>query len=196
MRRKMYLADLDRKREEESHQGSPNEFLASLGMRMIIERCKEADLQRAEELTVRTNQLNATGYTYSYEQLAHFRTSPAHDLLVATLEDKYGTYGKIGLALVERGPEVFTLKLLLMSCRVMSRGVGAVLLNHIIRQAKQAGVRLRAEFVPTGRNRSMYVTYKFAGFREVGKDGDTCLLENDYSAMQDFPPYLQLSIEE
>jgi FkbH-like protein len=71
---------------------------------------------------VRTNQLNTTGYTYSYAELEALRRSPGHLLLVAGLEDRFGGYGKIGLALVEKGAEFWTLKLLLMSCRVMSRG--------------------------------------------------------------------------
>ncbi|WP_104982267.1 HAD-IIIC family phosphatase [Sorangium cellulosum] len=194
-RRKMYLADLQRKVVEESHQGSPDEFLASLDMRFVIARAREEDLKRAEELTVRTNQLNATGYTYSYDELARLRESPAHDLLIAGLEDRYGTYGKIGLALVAREPEVWTLKLLLMSCRVISRGVGTVLLNHVIRRARDAGVRLRAEFVPTDRNRSMYLTYKFAGFREVAREGGKHVLENDFSFVQEFPPYMKVTTE-
>ena len=53
--------------------------------------------------------------------------------MVAGLEDRFGTYGKIGLALVEKtSPEVWTLKLLLMSCRVMSRGVGTIMMSHIM----------------------------------------------------------------
>ena len=53
-------------------------------------------------------------------------------MLVASLTDKFGSYGKIGLALVEKGAEVWQLHMMLMSCRVMSRGVGMVLLNHIM----------------------------------------------------------------
>jgi FkbH-like protein len=196
MRRKMYLADIERKTVEEAHQGTPEAFLASLDMRFAIAHAKEEDLRRAEELTLRTNQLNTTGDTYSYDELNRFRCSPDHDLLIASLDDKYGTYGKIGLALIERGAEVWTLKLLLMSCRVMSRGVGTVLLNHILHRARAAGVRLRAEFVSTSRNRMMYVTYKFAGFREVEKNGDRSLMENDLSQLQGFPPYMQIDVEE
>jgi FkbH-like protein len=192
MRRRMYLADITRKEVEAAHSGSPDEFLASLGMRLTVAAAKQEDLQRAEELTVRTNQLNATGYTYSYEELDRFRLSPDHELLIAGLDDKYGTYGKIGLALVERSGDVWALKLLLMSCRVVSRGVGTVLLNDIIRRACAAGVKLRAEFVPTDRNRMMYISYKFAGFREVDKRGDVVILENDYSRIQPAPPYLEL----
>jgi FkbH-like protein len=196
MRRKMYLADIERKRVEDAHKGTSDEFLASLDMRFVITPAKEEDLRRAEELTLRTNQLNTTGDTYSYDELDQFRRSANHDLFVASLEDKYGTYGKIGLLLVERSPEVWIIKLLLMSCRVMSRGVGTVMLNYILRRAKEAGVRLRAEFVSTDRNRMMYITYKFAGFREVEKNGSRSIMENDFSQMQGFPPYMRVEIEE
>ncbi|MFD4482545.1 HAD-IIIC family phosphatase [Streptomyces sp. NPDC058471] len=193
-RRHLYRADARRKQAEDTHHGTDEEFLASLGMRFTIEPAQERDLQRAEELTVRTNQLNATGYTYAYEELDAFRRSPDHDLLVAGLEDRYGTYGKIGLALVERGDGVRTVKLLLMSCRVMSRGVGSVLLRHLIAEAHGAGERLRAEFVPTSRNRTMFVTYKFAGFREVEKHGEVSVLEHDGTHLQGFPPYMDVTV--
>lgn len=190
-RRHLYRADAERKEAAERHEGTSEEFLASLRMRMTVEPAREEDLKRVEELTVRTNQLNATGYTYSYEELDAFRASADHDLLVAGLDDTYGTYGKIGLCLVKRDGREWTVKLLLMSCRVMSRGVGSVLLNHVVRRARDAGVHLRAEFVPTDRNRAMYVTYKFAGFREAGRQGEAVLMENDYSNVQDPPAYLE-----
>lgn len=195
LRRKMYLADIQRKTEEDAYQGNQNEFLASLGMRLRVARAREEDLKRAEELTLRTNQLNATGYTYSYEELDAFSKSPDHQLLVASLEDKYGNYGKIGLVLIEHGEESWTIKLLLMSCRVMSRGVGTVILNHIIRSAREKGVRLFAEFVPTDRNRMMCVTYRFAGFSEREKNGDVSTMENDFTRIQDFPAYMAVDIE-
>lgn len=195
-RRAMYMADAVRKQIEDSHQGSPNEFLASLQMKFVIGPALDEDLARAEELTVRTNQLNATGYTYSYEELREFQRSPDHDLLIASLEDKYGTYGKIGLALLERGEQAWTIKLLLMSCRVMSRGVGSVLLNAIIRRAKAAGVRLFAEFVETSRNRTMNVTYRFAGFRPLEQRGGVTLLENDFSVVPNFPDYMRITIRD
>lgn len=194
-RRQMYWSDIARKQAEEEHRGAPEDFLASLDMRFTIAEAKEEDLKRAEELTLRTNQLNATGDTYSYDELDGFRRSSDHDLLIGSLEDRYGTYGKIGLALVERRPDVWTIKLLLMSCRVMSRGVGTVMLNHVLSRAKDAGVRLRAEFVPTDRNRMMYVTYKFAGFREVEKDGARSILENDLSRIQALPSYMRVEVE-
>ncbi|HEX2091038.1 MAG TPA: HAD-IIIC family phosphatase [Longimicrobiaceae bacterium] len=195
LRRRMYMADIQRNEAEKEFVGPTDEFLATLGMRFVIGPCTEDDLQRAEELTVRTNQLNTTGYTYSYDELNQLRQSPDHLLLVAFLDDKYGTYGKIGLALVEKSPEAWTLKLLLMSCRVMSRGVGTIMMNYIMGLAKEAGVRFRAEFRHNGRNRMMYVTYKFGGFREVEERDGLIILEHDLEGIQPFPEYVDVRVE-
>ena len=193
-RRQMYLSAIQRDAAEAEYVGPKEGFLASLDMDFTISRAKADDLRRAEELTVRTNQLNTTGYTYSYEELDAFRQSPNHRLLVAGLEDRHGAYGKIGLALIECGQEVWTLKLLLMSCRVMSRGVGSVLISHILGLAKQSNVTFRAEFLPNDRNRMMYIMFKFAGFKEVDRKGDMVLLENDLSRILPFPDYMKVRI--
>lgn len=196
-RRLMYLEDLVRKQEEDTFEGPKEEFLASLEMRFVISRAREEDLQRAEELTVRTNQLNATGRTFSYEELNAFRQSPNHQLLVCELTDKYGSYGKIGLALVEMRDDIWHLQLLLMSCRVMSRGVGTVLMSYILTEAKRAKVRFLADFVPTDRNRMMYITYKFANFKEIETHEDgSVVMENDLTTIQPFPPYIEVLIPE
>ena len=195
LRRLMYQADIERNKAEQKFVGPQEEFLATLKMRFTIAPAKEEDLQRAEELTERTNQLNTTGYTYSYDELNHFRQSDQHKLLVASLEDKYGSYGKIGLALLECGKEVWTIKLLLMSCRVMSRGVGTILLNYILSLAQKENVRLNAEFVNNNRNRMMYITYKFAGFKETGKAGEVSILENELTHIQPPASYIDLQIQ-
>lgn len=196
-RRLMYLEDLARKVEEDAYEGPKEEFLATLEMRFVISEAKEEDLQRAEELTVRTNQLNATGRTFGYDELNAFRQSPGHQLLVCELTDKYGSYGKIGLALVEMREDCWHLQLLLMSCRVMSRGVGTVLMSYILSEAKRAGVRFLADFVPTDRNRMMYITYKFANFKEVETQPDgSVVMENDLSNIQPFPPYIEVAVPE
>ncbi len=193
-RRVMYQGQIARDELEGEFVGTNEEFLAGLGMAFTIAPARREDLQRAEELTVRTNQLNSTGRTYSYEELDALRDSPDHLLLVASLTDRFGSYGKIGLALVEKDEKVWRLCMMLMSCRVMSRGVGMVLLNHIMRLADEAGVALRADFVETGRNRMMQITYAFAGFREASRDGAHVVLEADLTGVQPPPPYVQLEI--
>jgi FkbH-like protein len=194
-RRKMYQDDIKRRVEEENFEGPSETFLASLDMHFQIHDALEEDLKRAEELTVRTNQLNATGKTYDYDELNEFRLSDTHKLLVCELTDKYGSYGKIGLALIEMKEDHWHLKLLLMSCRVMARGVGTVLMSHIMQEAKAAGKKLLADFKKTGRNRMMYVSYKFSNFKEISSDEEgNIVFENDLSMIQPFPPYIDIKI--
>jgi len=193
-RRTMYRADQVRAEVEREYSGPTEDFLATLDMRFTIARATEEDLRRAAELTVRTNQLNTTGYTYSYEELDAFRTSPDHELLVARLVDRYGPYGTIGLVLIERGSGAWRIKLLLMSCRVMSRGVGGVLVTYLRERAKDAGVRLLSEFLPNGRNRMMFVTYKFSRFREVARDGELVTLEADLTDIPAYPDYMKITV--
>ncbi|HEV3041232.1 MAG TPA: HAD-IIIC family phosphatase [Candidatus Angelobacter sp.] len=194
-RRAMYQADLERKQAEESFNGPSEEFLASLKMKFVIARAREEDLQRAEELTVRTNQLNTTGYTYSYNELTRFSRSSGHLLLVASLDDRFGTYGKIGLTLIEKSPDLWTIKLLLMSCRVMSRGVGTLLINQLLMMARDYGVRLQSEFRPNGRNRMMMITYKFGGFKEVDQRGGITILEHNLEHIQPHPQWVELTVD-
>lgn len=196
-RRMMYLEEMKRNEEEEEYKGPKESFLASLEMKFVISEAKEEDLKRAEELTVRTNQLNATGKTYDYEELKEIMNSPKHKLFVCELTDKYGSYGKIGLSLIEETEEHWYLRLLLMSCRVMSRSVGSVLLSYIMQETKKQGKRLMADFVQTGRNKRMYAAYRFSNFKEISNDGKgNIVLENDLSNIQKFPHYIDMKIPE
>lgn len=196
MRRIRYLEDMQRQTDEEDFEGTPETFLAKLDMEFTISAAQPEDLLRAEELTERTNQLNSTGITYDKEELAHFMHSKTHELLVCELKDKYGSYGKIGLALIEIGEKHDVIKLLLMSCRTAARGVGSVLLSYLMKQAQTRGHTLQAQFKRTSRNRQMLVTYQFANFKEVTRDDDgNILFENDLSLVNDYPDYIKVSIQ-
>jgi hypothetical protein len=78
----------------------------------------------------------------------------------------------------------------------MSYGVGTILLLHIMKQAQKCRKKVRANFKHTGRNRVMYVTFKFAGFKEIMEDEfGVKILENDLSSIQEFPPYVNVKLE-
>lgn len=192
-RRKMYLASQERDREEKEFEGTSAEFLQSLGMKLTITPVTEEDLQRAYELTVRTHQLNSTGYTYSYDELREFIDSDEHIFLIAQLTDKFGDYGKIGLILLEN-KEDLRIKLLLMSCRVMSRGVGSAILIYLAKLKQKIGKKMFAEFKTTDKNRIMYITYKLMGFDEIEDNDGDVLLEYTSEEEKDFPEYFDVEI--
>ena len=47
-----------------------------MGFLLTIAPVAYGDLERVEELTVRTNQLNSTGVTYGFEELESYISSP------------------------------------------------------------------------------------------------------------------------
>ncbi len=194
-RRLMYIADSKRKQEEQEFKGDNTEFLKSLGMKLTIAPVTEHDLQRAYELTVRTHQLNSTGYTYSYDELRELINSDEHIFLIAQLTDKFGDYGKIGLILLEN-TDVLRIKLLLMSCRVMSRGVGSAILIHLAKLKEKLNKPLFAEFKTTDRNRIMYITYKIMGFDEISDNDGDVLLEYNSEEQKEYPDYFEVEIIE
>ncbi|GAB3716949.1 HAD-IIIC family phosphatase [Amycolatopsis oliviviridis] len=165
-RRQMYQANVRRQAEQESFDGPSEEFLRSLELVMEIGRATAGDLSRMEELTLRTSQMNATGVHYSDADLRALLDDPRHEVLAVTMSDRFGSHGAVGVALLETGPEVWHLKLLATSCRVVSFGAGATVLNWLVDEAASAGAHLVADFRPTARNRIMEVAYRFAGFTD------------------------------
>jgi FkbH-like protein len=170
-RRHRYLAERDRAAAERAFPGSPPEFLASLGLTMTVRAATEDDFARAHELTLRTHQLNTTGRTLDAAQLRELCASREHEVLVADVTDRFGAHGTVGLAVLRHhGPDT-VLELLLTSCRVLNRGIGTVLLGHLVRDVLARGQRPVARFVPTAANRIMLVTLRFAGFAPAGPGG-------------------------
>ena len=160
----MYQAGFRRTAERDAHQGSDEEFLRSLAMELTIARARDEEISRVEELTLRTNQMNATGVHYSEETLRSYVDDPAHEVLVISLTDRFGPHGAVGVMLLEKLPAAWHLKLLATSCRVVAFGVGATLLRWLTDQAARANAHLVADFKRTDRNRMMEIAYRFAGF--------------------------------
>ncbi|ASW54768.1 HAD family hydrolase [Plantactinospora sp. KBS50] len=165
-RRAMYQAGFHRERARETFAGTDEDFLRTLDIRMSIVQATEDQLARVEELTLRTSQMNATGVHYSAETLRGFLDDPGHEVFVISMSDRFGSHGAIGVVLLHRHREVWHLKLLATSCRVVSLGAGATLLRWLIDRSARAGAHLAADFRRTDRNRMMEVAYRFAGLTD------------------------------
>ncbi len=195
-RRKMYQADLARQRAERVFDGSADDFLQTLHMKLEITPVTEHDLQRVSELTVRTHQLNSTGYTYSYEELLALSKDSGYIFRICGLRDDYGDSGKVGLLLLQNAADALRIKLLIVSCRVISRGIGSALLCYATQLAHRLGKKLLAEYLETEYNRVMYITYKLAGFDDVAEDGAQVLLQYAQPQPLSFADYLDVTCDD
>ncbi len=190
-RRQMYLDDIKRKQEEETFSGSQIDFYKTLNMEIQISKATIDDLMRVEELTIRTHQLNSTGYIYSYEELCKLIDNSQYKLLVVNLKDRFGDYGKIGIVLIELRGNNWIIKLFLLSCRVISRGIGSIVLNYIKNKASQLGKRLCAEFVSTEKNRMMEILLMFHGFNKLEENILVC----EDMTISECPDYITLKTD-
>ncbi|RUU32402.1 HAD-IIIC family phosphatase [Mesorhizobium sp. M6A.T.Ce.TU.016.01.1.1] len=187
-----YREEASRREAETVFEGTPIEFLSSLGMRLTIRPAAADDFERAEELTRRTNQLNTTGRTFTAAELARYAETETRDVLVAELTDRFGDYGRIGLCLLDRASEHWTIEVLLMSCRVMGRNIGTAVLGTIGQAAANHGVTLKALFRPTPRNRQIRITYGLLGFRPEGREDDASVLAHPRPKELSIPDYVSV----
>lgn len=165
-RRQMYVEDLKRKNVEDNFGGDHDEFLKSLGMKLVMRCATLQDLDRVFELFERTHQLNSTGIMYKFDELKQKVTNLSEKVLVLELEDKYGEYGIIGILVLKKEKQNIIIEQFLLSCRIMSRGVGGFVLKKLNEFCLKKNYILMGLYRKTEYNRIMEITYKFNGFKK------------------------------
>ena len=129
-------------------------FLASLGLEIVVWENDTSSLARLAQLTEKTNQFNTVKRPMSEEELADYIRDPKRRMLHARAGDKFGDHGIIALALVHSDGDNWDLESLLMSCRVLGRGVEQAFLSAIAKRAQDSGATtISAAFVPTEKNK-------------------------------------------
>jgi FkbH-like protein len=199
-RAEMYRAEEKRRQAESEFGGSRADFLAWCDMRLTIARAATADLPRIVELTERTHQLNSTGRRYSAEEMRERMEESRWLVPSARLTDRFGDYGLIGAALVDReapGDGVWLAELVMLSCRVEGRGIPAALLRWIMGEAQAAGMRsLRAVYRANERNLPVRLLFRQMGFEPTGEETDEGLtvVERDLTGeLPSYPEWLQVT---
>jgi methoxymalonate biosynthesis protein len=187
----MYRAEEKRRAAEEGFGGSRTDFLISCDMRLLIAPATLDDLERIAELTERTHQLNSTGRRYSTEEMRERIESDRWLVPAARLTDRFGDYGMIGAAVVDRQasrpPGVWLAELVMLSCRVEGRGIPAALLIRLMHAARAAGMNaLGAVYKVNERNLPIRLLFRQLGFTTTGGT-DLVLVSRDLS--EPLPPY-------
>ena len=149
--------------------GSYESFLRGLHLRVTVGPVTEALVARAAQLTQKTNQFNLTTKRYSEEDIRRMTVDGMHRCYGASVADRFGDSGTIGLAIVRIDGSGWRIDTFLLSCRVLGRGVERALLARVLADAATAGAsRLVASFIPTGKNAPAAGFLPESGFREEG----------------------------
>jgi FkbH-like protein len=151
------------------------DFWRSLQMRARVRALDAASLDRAAQLTQKTNQFNLTLRRHSREEIEHLAEDGVTICRTLELDDRFASHGLIGLAIAlpsEDDAETAVIDTLLLSCRVIGRTAEVHMLAHLSAAALQHGFkRMRGVYVPGPRNALVAELYPRLGFASRGADG-------------------------
>jgi methoxymalonate biosynthesis protein len=176
-RGQLYLQRRSRLAEARAFGGSREDFLRHCGTRVTIAPATAADLPRLHELSVRTHQFNSTGTAVTEAAFAALLRSADRQVTAVRLADRFGDEGLVGACVIAINPGGWQVKLLMMSCRALGRGVIDALLAWICRAARAAGTdEIAVTCVISSRNVPLRIALTSAGFRasqDLEADGAT-----------------------
>jgi FkbH-like protein len=186
-------ADIDRQRsyaargkaaELRTGAATVEEFWRSLQMRARVRALEPASLDRAAQLTQKTNQFNLTLRRHTREDIERMLRSGAAICRTLELADRFTSHGMIGLAIaVASADDAFTalIDTLLLSCRVIGRTAEVHMLSHLTAAAIDVGfARMRGVYVPGPRNALVADLYPKLGF--VATEGNRQCWEYDLAS--------------
>jgi FkbH-like protein len=150
-RTELYLEDRERTKLRESST-SLSDFLAGLELEVGITAVGPAQRPRAAQLTQRTNQFNLTTRRRSEADIERL-AQEGKSCLVVEARDRFGDYGLVGLMIVGASDDAVEADTLLLSCRILGRGVETQMIKELGRIALQSGLpRVELPFAPTAKN--------------------------------------------
>jgi len=150
-----------------------DEFLQSLGIVCTFVSALEAPLARSVQLLAKTNQFNLTTRRHSAVEVERFARNSEGLAVTVRVRYRFGDLGVVGLALAEQEKDSCRIDSLLLSCRVIGRGIETALLAHIGAHAAAIGCRwIVGEYIKTKKNSPCEDFYPKHGFeRDPGSEG-------------------------
>ena len=170
-RRELYRGQQARSEALRGFSGEYREFLRGCDIRLTVHTRPRDCIDRLHELVQRTNQLNFSGNRYTRDELEELLCDPDYDAYALACEDRFGAYGIIGFALVERRtPRLVDLAL---SCRVQAKRVEHAFLSFLLAHHEARGAAaLEALYRRTERNRAAGAVFEDLGFEELECNGE------------------------
>ncbi len=170
LRTDTYLQNKKREKLAENS-SSYEEFLRSLAMEAEIAPFQDVYLARIAQLTNKSNQFNLTTRRYTEEELRQIASDERYLTLYGRLKDRFGDNGLVSVVIGEKDGAVLKIRLWLMSCRVLRRGLEYAMLDALAEWAEKSRMKeLQGDYYPTRKNQMVANLYEQFGFSKVFED--------------------------
>ena len=132
---------------------SLQDFIKGLGLRIDITEPTPEQLDRVSQLTFRTNQFNFTTVRRPKSEIQKLLGRADANCMVVRVADRFGEYGLVGVLIYEIGADRYHVDTLLLSCRVLGRGVEHALVARLGEWAVRDGKQwVEFTYAPTAKN--------------------------------------------
>ncbi len=136
------------------------DFLRSLEMKLTIAPATDISIPRIAQMTQKTNQFNLTTKRYTEDDIRSLLAKGAKIWTLA-VEDRFGDNGITGLMIL-KSECGWVIDTLLMSCRVIGKGIEEAFFKSVIGRYKGA---LKAQYIPTAKNGQVADFYDRMGLK-------------------------------
>lgn len=146
-------------------------YLRSLNMKSNMSKFKLKNIERLEQLFLRSNQFNLTTTRYQKKDIINFIKNKDNYTLQVDLSDKFGQNGIVSLLVGSLSKNTLTIENWVMSCRVLSRTLEQAILKKIIYDLKKLNVnKIIGLYKPSSKNKLVIEHYKNLNFKLLKKN--------------------------
>ena len=153
-------------------------YLSSLQLKVTVHKNDKSLISRMAQMSQKTNQFNLTTIRYTETEIQKMVMSSDTDVYAFSVNDKYGSSGVTGLCILNISNQTVEINSFLISCRIIGRNIEYVLMDYIIQQMKDQGVKsLVAKFIRTMKNIQVSSFFDDCSFELISQDD----FSKDYS---------------
>ena len=141
-----------------------SDYLKSLDMELTMEKLSDFNIARFAQMTQKTNQFNLTTKRYTETDLKSM-ANDGYLMYGIRVKDKFGDNGLTGLIIIKPNSNTADIDSLLLSCRILGKGIEIEFVKYIISKLKDTGIQcLSATYIKTLKNVQVVDFYDKLGF--------------------------------
>ena len=149
------------------------QYLDSLEMTATVKGFEPLYIQRIAQLTNKSNQFNLTTLRCSEDDIRAMAENAAYISLCGKLVDKFGDNGIVTVVAGQQQGGALHIRLWLMSCRVLKRGMEDAMMDTLVAEAAARGIKtIVGYYYPTAKNAMVREFYAQFGFAKTAEDAD------------------------
>lgn len=169
-RSEMYKENLQRSKQQTAF-ADYRDYLLSLEMHAEIRTFEPVHMARIAQLTNKSNQFNLTTRRYTQDEIEAVAQSREYIGLSGRLVDKFGDNGIVSVVIGKIEGETLHIDLWIMSCRVLKRDMEFAMMDTLVSQCRERGVKtIKGYYYPTAKNAMVRDFYAKQGFALESED--------------------------